>query len=104
MTDDALAADGENPYLRDPPTDFRPVEAIDEEQADRQIELLREAIREHDRRYYVESDPLIADRTYDTLFARLQELEDHFDLSHPDSPTRRVGGQPIDEFETVEHV
>ncbi|WP_254762575.1 NAD-dependent DNA ligase LigA [Natrinema marinum] len=96
--------DEDNPYLRDPPTDFVPVEDLSESEAERQVELLREAIREHDRRYYVESEPLIADRTYDALFARLRDLEDAFDLSHPDSPTRAVGGEPIEEFETVEHV
>ncbi|MFW6039569.1 MAG: NAD-dependent DNA ligase LigA, partial [Gemmatimonadota bacterium] len=99
MLADDETAQGGNPYLRDPPTEFRPVEALEEAEAERQVERLREAIREHDRRYYVESDPLIADRTYDALFARLQELEDHFDRSHPDSPTRRVGGEPIEAFE-----
>ena len=97
-------ADAGNPYLRDPPTDFAPIEELSETEAEQQVELLREAIREHDRRYYVESEPLIADRTYDALFARLQELEDEFDLAHPDSPTRSVGGEPLEAFETVEHV
>ncbi len=97
-------ADEQNPYLRDPPTDFAPIEDLTEDEAKRQVQLLREAVREHDRRYYVENDPVVADRTYDALFARLQELEDAFDLATPDSPTRSVGGEPIDEFETVEHV
>ncbi|TYL39472.1 DNA ligase (NAD(+)) LigA [Natronococcus pandeyae] len=96
--------DEENPYLRDPPTEFEPVEELSEEAAREQVEQLREAIREHDRRYYVENDPIVADRTYDALFARLQELEDAFGLTHPDSPTRSVGGEPIDAFETVDHV
>jgi DNA ligase (NAD+) len=100
----AADADDGNPYLREPPTEFEPAAELAEEDAERQIEQLREAIREHDRRYYVESDPLIADRTYDALFARLQELEDAFDLSHPDSPTRSIGGEPVEAFETVEHV
>jgi len=97
-------ADEDNPYLREPPTDFAPVEDLSEVEAERQVELLREAIREHDRRYYVESEPLIADRTYDALFSRLRDLEEEFDLSHPDSPTRSVGGEPMEAFETVEHV
>ncbi|NUB89956.1 NAD-dependent DNA ligase LigA [Haloterrigena sp. SYSU A121-1] len=96
--------DAENPYLRDPPTDFAPVAELSEDEAREQVELLREAVREHDRRYYVESEPLIADRTYDALFARLRDLEDAFGLEHPDSPTRSVGGEPLEEFETVEHV
>ncbi|AHG00520.1 NAD-dependent DNA ligase LigA [Halostagnicola larsenii XH-48] len=94
----------ENPYLRDPPTEFTPPEELSEADAAEQVEQLRAAIREHDRRYYVEGDPIIADRTYDALFNRLWELEDAFSLSHPDSPTRAVGGEPIDAFETAEHV
>jgi DNA ligase (NAD+) len=100
----AADADDGNPYLREPPTEFEPAAELAETEAERQIELLREAIREHDRRYYVENDPVIADRAYDALFARLQDLEDAFDRSHPDSPTRSVGGEPIEAFETVEHV
>ncbi|RKD93548.1 NAD-dependent DNA ligase LigA [Halopiger aswanensis] len=96
--------DSDNPYLRDPPTDFAPLEDLSADEARERVELLREAIREHDRRYYVENDPIIADRAYDALFTRLQALEDEFDLSHPDSPTRSVGGEPIEEFDTVEHV
>jgi DNA ligase (NAD+) len=92
-----------NPYLRDPPTDFTPVEELSDEAATEQVELLRAAIRDHDYRYYVEHDPVIGDRTYDALFARLQELEDAFGLTTPDSPTQRVGGEPLDELDTVEH-
>ncbi|SFS32803.1 NAD-dependent DNA ligase LigA [Halostagnicola kamekurae] len=94
----------ENPFLRDPPTEFDPAEKLSEADAAERVEQLRAAIREHDRRYYVENDPVIADRAYDALFARLRELEDAFSLSHPDSPTRGVGGEPIDAFETAEHV
>ena len=94
----------DNPYLRDPPADFAPVEELDESTAREQAVLLREALREHDYRYYVEADPLIADRSYDALFARLEELEAAFDLATPDSPTRRVGGEPLDELDSVPHV
>ena len=94
----------ENPYVEAPPTDFEPVEELSESEAAEQASLLRAAIREHDHRYYVEADPLIPDETYDRLFARLRELEDAFDLPTEDSPTRRVGGEPLDELETVEHV
>jgi DNA ligase (NAD+) len=97
-------AEAENPYLREPPTEFDPVEELSREAAERRAEQLREAIHEHDRRYYVENDPVIADRTYDALFARLEALEDAFDLDAADSPTRRVGGEPLDGLETAEHV
>jgi len=95
---------GDNPYLRDPPTEFDPVEELDATVAREQAAALREAIRFHDRRYYVDADPVVDDRTYDRLFERLRRLEEVFDLGAPDSPTRRVGGEPLDELPTVEHV
>ena len=94
----------ENPYVEEPPTAFEPVESLDETEAREQADLLREAIRYHDRRYYRKADPVISDRAYDALFARLETLEDRFDIDSADSPTQRVGGEPVDEFETVEHV
>ncbi|PSP54870.1 DNA ligase (NAD(+)) LigA [Halobacteriales archaeon QS_1_67_19] len=100
----ATTSTDENPYVEDPPTDFRPVEALSETEAEQQAALLREAIRFHDYRYYVENDPVIADRTYDALFSRLQDLEDAFELATEDSPTQRIGGEPLDELGTVEHV
>ncbi len=100
----AADAEGDNPYLEDPPTEFEPVDETDADRAREQAALLREAIRYHDRRYYVEADPVVADRTYDALFDRLRALEAAFDLRTEDSPTRRVGGEPVDEFDTVEHV
>ncbi|GAB7093777.1 NAD-dependent DNA ligase LigA [Halolamina litorea] len=92
----------DNPYVRDPDTEFVPTGELTEAEAREQADRLREAIRYHDYRYYVESDPVIADRTYDDLFGRLQELEDAFDLDTDGSPTRRVGGEPVDELEAVE--
>jgi DNA ligase (NAD+) len=100
----AEASADENPYVEDPPTDFEPVETLTEDEAREEARLLREAIRFHDYRYYVETDPVVADRTYDALFTRLQELEDEFGLQTQDSPTQRVGGEPLDELGTVEHV
>ena len=94
----------ENPYVEAPPTDFEPVDELSAEAAAEQASLLRAAIREHDHRYYVEAAPLIPDEAYDRLFARLRALEDAFDLPTADSPTRRVGGEPVDSLETVEHV
>lgn len=95
---------GDNPYLSDPPTEFDSLDELDEESAHEQTTRLREAIRRHDYQYYAENDPKIPDRTYDALFSRLEALEDAFDLATPESPTRRVGGEPLDELETVEHV
>jgi DNA ligase (NAD+) len=94
----------DNPYVRDPPSEFTPVEDLDESEAKTQVALLREAIRYHDRRYYQRADPVVSDRTYDRLFERLETLEDAFDLRSGTSPTQRVGGEPVDELETVDHV
>ena len=94
----------ENPYVENPPLAFDPVEELSEAEATEQVDLLREAVREHDYRYYVEADPIISDADYDRLFDRLQELEEAFDLTTENSPTQRVGGGTLDELETVEHV
>jgi DNA ligase (NAD+) len=94
----------DNPYVREPDTSFAPIDELSEETAREQVERLREAIEYHDYRYYVENDPVIADRAYDALFERLRRLEAAFDLQDENSPTRRVGGEPLDELETVEHV
>jgi len=71
--------------------------------ADR-IEQLRREIRRHDRLYYVQAAPEISDRTYDDLLAELTRLEAaHPDLVTDDSPTQRVGGEPIDGFAKAAH-
>ncbi len=55
-------------------------------------------------RYYVLDDPTLPDFEYDRLLRRLEELEAaHPELQAPDSPTQRVGGQAISQFEKVEH-
>ena len=73
-------------------------------QAENRIRELREQIREHDHRYYVLAQPVVADREYDLLYAELKKLEQEFPLLiTPDSPTQRVGGQPLKEFQPVQH-
>src|SRR5262245_20896121 len=68
------------------------------------IDELRREIRRHDYLYYVEARPEISDREYDRLYAELRQLEEkHPELVTPDSPTQRVGGQPIEGFRTVRH-
>jgi DNA ligase (NAD+) len=99
-----VAEPTDNPYVRDPELTFDPVEELGEDEARTQAEHLREAIRYHDYRYYVRNDPVVSDRAYDQLFDRLGELERAFDLDVENSPTKRVGGEPLDELETVEHV
>lgn len=69
-----------------------------------EIERLRQEIAEHNYRYYVLAQPTISDYEFDQLLARLAALEKEFpDLVTPDSPTQRVGGQPLAEFATVTH-
>lgn len=69
-----------------------------------QIQQLRAALREHNHRYYVLADPVISDREYDALLEELEALEAaNPGLQDPDSPTQRVGGQPVDGFRSVAH-
>jgi DNA ligase (NAD+) len=68
------------------------------------LEELRQAIRRHDELYYVHSQPEISDAEYDKLFQELQDLENEFpDLITPDSPTQRVGGAPLPQFQKIHH-
>ena len=70
----------------------------------KRIEKLRELIRYHEYKYYVENAPEISDFEFDRLMAELQELEKkHPNLVTADSPTQRVGGKPLEAFEVVEH-
>ena len=65
---------------------------------------LTEALNEANYRYYVLDDPTMQDYEYDRLLRRLEELEAaHPELAAPDSPTRRVGGMALSQFEKVEH-
>lgn len=74
------------------------------EQAKKEIERLRREIEEHNYRYYVLAQPVISDYEFDQLMKRLEELERHFpELITPDSPTQRVGGEPVKESATVTH-
>jgi DNA ligase (NAD+) len=68
------------------------------------VEDLREQVRYHNRRYHVDDAPEITDAEYDALYRELEALEDeHPELITPDSPTQRVGGEPIEGFEEVRH-
>ncbi|MGB8851996.1 MAG: NAD-dependent DNA ligase LigA [Pirellulales bacterium] len=68
------------------------------------VERLREQIRHHDRKYYVEAAPEISDRDYDRLVDELRELEArHPELVTADSPTQRVGDEPVPELQSVRH-
>ncbi|MEY2608647.1 MAG: ligase [Verrucomicrobiota bacterium] len=78
--------------------------AMTRSEAQKRIAFLRQQIRRHDYLYYVLARPEISDREYDRLYAELERLEKRFpDLITPDSPTQRVGGQPLKAFPIVRH-
>ncbi|HVW00181.1 MAG TPA: NAD-dependent DNA ligase LigA [Planctomycetaceae bacterium] len=69
-----------------------------------EIDHLRREINRHNRLYYVDAAPEISDLEFDRLLKQLQKLEaDHPELDSPDSPTHKVGGEPIAGFHTVVH-
>jgi DNA ligase (NAD+) len=69
------------------------------------IEELRNILRFHEHRYYVENDPLISDSEYDTIYKKLQKFEDaNPKLVTADSPTQRVGKGLIKSFPKVQHL
>src|SRR3982751_362345 len=75
------------------------------EDVQQRLRKLRDAIRHHEERYYIYSDPEISDEEFDRLLHALEQLEaEHPDLVTPDSPTQRVAGRPTEGFETVEHM
>lgn len=93
-----------NPYFKNPSTNFTDVSALDKKEVRRQIKDLREALEYHNYQYYVKNQPKISDEKYDALFHRLQDLEEAYpDLRSEDSPTRRVGTEPVDELKKVDH-
>jgi DNA ligase (NAD+) len=70
----------------------------------RHAELVEE-IRRHDHAYYILAQPTISDQEYDRLYHQLIDLETKFpELITSDSPTQRVGGQPLKEFKPVRHL
>src|SRR6056300_1731456 len=65
---------------------------------------LKEKVKKHSYLYYVKNEPEISDREFDSLFDELLELEkNNPQIVSDDSPSQRVGGEPVEGFETVEH-
>jgi DNA ligase (NAD+) len=74
-------------------------------EAEKIVERLREIIRFHDYKYYVEAQPVISDYDYDRLFSLLKKLEEKFpSLKTPYSPTQRVASDITHTFPTVKHL
>lgn len=65
---------------------------------------LVDVLNEHAYRYYVLDNPTISDKQYDMLFDELTKLEQQHGFSLPDSPTHRVGGEPLKEFVQHRHI
>lgn len=69
------------------------------------IQELRDALEHHNRLYYQDAAPEISDAEYDRLFRELEQLEAaHPEFARDDSPTRRVGGAPLESFQQVRHL
>jgi len=69
------------------------------------IDELRDVLRFHEHRYYIENDPLISDFEYDSLYKQLEALEnENPDLVVADSPTQRVAKGLTKDFPTVQHL
>jgi DNA ligase (NAD+) len=68
------------------------------------VEELRHEIERHNLLYYEEARPEVTDQEFDALLRELAELEEaHPELATPDSPTRRVGGAPLEGFTQITH-
>jgi DNA ligase (NAD+) len=81
-----------------------PVEALDEEAAASELEILAAEIAHHDALYYRQDAPEISDADYDVLRARNIEIEERFPhLVRDDSPSLRVGAAPAETFSKVTH-
>src|SRR5919201_523082 len=73
--------------------------------AEQRVEELRKQLYYHGHRYYVLDDQEVSDAEYDELLNELREIEtQHPELLTPDSPTQRVGAQPLEKFTEVPHL
>lgn len=79
-------------------------QSLTREQAAKRITRLREEIKYHEKKYYIENNPQISDFEFDELVKDLERLEKLYpDLITPESPTQRVGEKPVEGFPTVIH-
>ena len=76
---------------------------MDEKEARTEVDRLRKEIDYHNYRYYILDNPVVTDAEYDRLMRRLEALEKDFKLATPESPTQRVGAQPLAAFGTITH-
>jgi len=76
---------------------------MDKNIASQRVEELRDLLHRANRAYYDEAKPFISDKEFDEALKELENLEQQFDLTTPDSPTQRVGGSLSGSFPTVQH-
>ncbi len=77
---------------------------MDKKKIQNQMRELAVDIEKHDYQYYVLDEPVVSDAEYDQLFRKLQKLEEeHPDLASSESPTLRVGGKALDQFQKSKH-
>ena len=75
---------------------------IDADEATLEAALLRKQLSQHNYLYYTQDNPSIPDVEYDRLLRRLQQIERAYpELQEIDSPTQRIGGEPLKEFKAV---
>ncbi|WP_323843805.1 NAD-dependent DNA ligase LigA [Microbulbifer magnicolonia] len=91
-------------FKKKPDTNFTKLDRLEKKDAAEEARALREGINYHDHLYYVKDAPEISDAVYDKLFQRLQDLEEAFPaIKTDDSPTQRVGAEPVSRLRKVEH-
>ncbi len=96
-----LVRDSGNPRFSNAST-IAPVPA--KPKHEKRIGELRDLLERANRAYYTDTSPIMSDREFDELLSELQRLEaEHPELDDPNSPSRRVGGEPIEGFQTVAH-
>lgn len=71
--------------------------------ARQEVESLRKQVEHHNRQYHTLDNPEITDAEFDILLSRLEQLEARYELQTPDSPTQRVGSEPLPGFVEVRH-
>ncbi len=78
---------------------------LDKSAVRERVERLRAELERHNQLYYQHAAPEVSDQEFDALLRELQDLEDqHPEFAAEDSPTRRVGGMPLEEFAPAKHL
>lgn len=90
--------------MTNPTKPHSPADTKDATDAKARVAQLRTLLDRANRAYYVDATPIMSDAEFDRMLAELGELErQHPELDDPDSPTKRVGGEPIEGFTQVRH-